>query len=138
MIKKEMPQYVLIGLNSLKTAGFSAFVVGGAVRDHLLGKTPQDWDIATNAKPEEIIKVFDALNMKTLYENEFGTVTIFIQGKALEITTFRVEGNYIDKRHPELVKWTDKIEEDLKRRDFTVNAMAMSDDYKVLDLFDGK
>ncbi|MGI6297300.1 MAG: CCA tRNA nucleotidyltransferase [Minisyncoccales bacterium] len=138
MIKKEMPQYVLIGLNSLKTAGFSAFVVGGAVRDHLLGKTPQDWDIATNAKPEEIIKVFDALNMKTLYENEFGTVTIFIQGKALEITTFRVEGNYTDKRHPELIKWTDKIEEDLKRRDFTVNAMAMSDDYKVLDLFDGK
>lgn len=140
MNKIEIPQYVLFGINILKKNNFEAFLVGGCVRDYLLNKIPKDWDITTNAKPEEIIKVFNQENIKTLYENDFGTVAVFIDENILEVTTYRVECNYIDRRHPECVNWTKNIEEDLKRRDFTINAMAMDvsqETPKIIDLFNG-
>jgi putative nucleotidyltransferase with HDIG domain len=105
-------------LEKLHKAGFRAFFVGGAPRDLLLGKTPKDWDIATSAKPEEIQKLFP----KHFYDNRFGTVTVL--PSKVEITTFRKESKYTDKRHPDEVIFTDSLEEDLKRRDFTVNALA--------------
>lgn len=140
MNKIEIPQYVLFGINILKKNNFEAFLVGGCVRDYLLNKIPKDWDITTNAKPEEIIKVFNQENIKTLYENDFGTVAVFIDENILEVTTYRVECNYIDRRHPECVNWTKNIEEDLKRRDFTINAMAMDvsqETPRIIDLFNG-
>ena len=84
MNKIEIPQYVLFGINILKKNNFEAFLVGGCVRDYLLNKIPKDWDITTNANPEEIIKVFNQENIKTLYENDFGTVAVFIDENILE------------------------------------------------------
>ena len=136
MNKIEIPTHVLTALNSLKKGGFQAFLVGGCTRDYLLNKTPKDWDLTTNAKPEEIMAIFK--DFKTIYENDFGTVAVFIENNPLEITTYRIEGGYLDKRHPENIDWTKNIEEDLKRRDFTINAMAMDSSLKVIDLFNGK
>ncbi|MDD4661777.1 MAG: HD domain-containing protein [Candidatus Pacebacteria bacterium] len=139
MNKIEIPNHVLNALNLLKNNGFEAFLVGGCVRDYLLNKTPKDWDLTTNAKPEEIISVFK--DFKTLYENDFGTVAVFIENNLLEITTYRIEGGYLDKRHPKDINWTKNIEDDLKRRDFTINAMAMEVSYgttKIIDLYEGK
>lgn len=105
-------------LDKLQQAGFSAYLVGGCVRDLLLNKIPKDWDIATSAKPEQIQKLFP----KHFYDNKFGTVTIL--PSKIEITTFRKEAKYTDKRHPDKIEFTDNIKEDLKRRDFTINALA--------------
>lgn len=141
MKKIEIPQYAIYSVNLLKENGFEAFLVGGCVRDCLLNKMPKDWDIATNAKPEEIIEIFSKKKIKTLYENDFGTVAVFIEENIIEITTYRIEGSYIDKRHPETINWTKNIEEDLKRRDFTINAMAMDVSYRtprIIDLFNGR
>lgn len=121
----------------LEGAGFEAHLVGGCVRDLLLGKEPKDWDVATNATPEEIQKVFinfagaTADKPATIYENQFGTVGIKTESedptlKIIEVTTYRIEGKYTDKRHPDEVRFAKTIEEDLSRRDFTVNAMAMN------------
>ena len=106
--------------------GFEAYIVGGCVRDFLLGIEPKDWDVTTNAKPEEIQKVFP----DSFYENSFLTVTVKTGSKneklaEVEITTYRLEAKYSDKRHPDEVRYTKKLEDDLSRRDFTVNAMAM-------------
>lgn len=122
----EIPKIVAQTLKTLKKAGFEAYLVGGCVRDLLLHKKPKDWDITTNAKPEEIQKLFP----KTVYENKFGTVAIITQNedptlKVIEITPYRLESKYSDKRHPDLVRFTRNLEDDLKRRDFTINAMAM-------------
>ncbi|MCX6721479.1 MAG: HD domain-containing protein [Candidatus Staskawiczbacteria bacterium] len=119
--------------------GFEAYIVGGCVRDFLLGIDPKDWDVTTNAKPEEIQKVFP----DSFYENNFLTVTARTGSKKpelaeVEITTYRFEAKYSDKRHPDEVKYAKKLEDDLARRDFTINAMAMDEDKKVIDLFDGK
>lgn len=130
--------------------GFEAYIVGGCVRDFLLGKEPNDWDIATNAKPEEIQKVF----LDSFYENNFLTVTVHTGSKKLElaeieITTYRLEAKYSDKRHPDEVKYAEKLEDDLSRRDFTVNAMALSEKIErpkgypkkkieVIDIFGGQ
>ncbi|MFA7142235.1 MAG: HD domain-containing protein [Candidatus Paceibacterota bacterium] len=140
MNKIKIPQYVLFGLNSLKKNGFKGFLVGGCVRDYMLNKEPKDWDITTNAKPDEIKEVFKKEHLKTLYENDFGTVSVFIEDNVLEITTYRVEGSYINRRHPDKVKWTEKIEDDLKRRDFTINAMALDvlNGTNLIDLFHGE
>ena len=105
--------------------GNQAFLVGGCVRDFLLNQKPKDWDIATNAKPEEIQKIFP----DSVYENQFGTVGVKTESedptlKIIEVTTFRLEGKYTDKRHPDEIKFAKTIEEDLARRDFTVNAIA--------------
>ena len=122
-----IPDEVLKGLDALHDAGFEAYAVGGCARDVLLSRTPKDWDVATNAKPEVIQKIFP----KHFYENAFGTVTIFMDGMEIQITTYRVDNAYTDKRHPDSVQYTAHLQEDLARRDFTMNAMA-------LDVKDGK
>jgi len=120
-----VPKEIIDIAETLKKAKFQAFLVGGCVRDILLDKTPKDWDIATNAKPEQIQKLFP----DSVYENQFGTVAVKTRNenptlKIVEITTFRLEGKYSDKRHPDEIKFAKTIEEDLGRRDFTINAMA--------------
>lgn len=110
----------------LEKSGFEAYLVGGCVRDLLLNAEPKDWDIATNAAPEEIQRLFP----DSIYENQFGTVAVKTESgdpalKIIEITTYRLEGKYTDKRHPDEIKFAKTIEEDLARRDFTVNAIAM-------------
>lgn len=130
----EIPKEVKIALKKLIDSGYEAYIVGGCVRDFLLGRESSDWDIATSATPYEIQKVFK----KTLYENKFGTVTVFIDGFKIEVTTYRSEEGYSDKRHPDSVKYLKSLEEDLKRRDFTINAMAYSYDGVLIDLFSGE
>lgn len=123
-----IPAEVADVATTLEKAGFEAYLVGGCVRDLLLGKTPKDWDFTTNARPEQMIKLFP----KTVYENTFGTVAVINEAvedetlKVIEVTPYRVESRYSDRRHPDNVKFSDTIEDDLKRRDFTVNAMAAS------------
>ncbi len=123
-----IPEEIVSAVETLEKAGFGAYLVGGCVRDILLGREPKDWDITTNALPEQIIPIFP----KTFYENNFGTVAVVNEGsqnekvKIIEITPYRMEGKYSDFRHPDEIKFGNKIEEDLKRRDFTVNAMAIS------------
>jgi len=141
MSKIKIPQYVLEVTDILEKNNFEVFLVGGCVRDFSLEKTPKDWDVTTNAKPEEIIKVYEKEGIKTLYENDFGTVAVFVDDNIVEVTTYRIEGDYVDKRHPESVAWTKNLEEDLKRRDFTINSMAMKSlrrTQEIIDLFNGK
>src|SRR5437867_6595643 len=105
---------------ALAAAGHEAYVVGGCVRDALRGVDPHDWDVTTNATPEEIQKVF----RKSLYLNHFGTVIVRSGDHEVEVTTYRIEADYADHRHPSAVDFTDSLHEDLARRDFTMNAMA--------------
>ncbi len=135
----KIPQEVLDVLIGLEKAGFEAYLVGGCVRDLLLNRIPKDWDVTTNAKPEEIQKVFS----DSFYENDFGTVGVKTRSeneslKVVEVTPYRVEAKYSDKRHPDEVKFAEKLEDDLKRRDFTVNALAMNMKGEVADLFGGQ
>jgi len=134
-----IPKYVINIINKLTKAGYEAYLVGGCVRDLLLDKNPKDWDIATNAKPDEILKVFP----DGKYENTFGTVLLSIKDEeknVVEITTYRSDQGYSDRRHPDKIVFEDKLEKDLSRRDFTVNAMAMDikNNYKIIDLFYGE
>jgi len=122
-----IPEEVQFTLKKLEDAGFEAFIVGGCVRDFIMGRVPNDWDITTNAKPEEIQKIFP----DSLYENQYGMVTVRIgEDKEsrfeIQVTTYRIESGYSDKRHPDDVQFVKTLEEDLARRDFTVNAMAIS------------
>ena len=160
----KIPFYVTHVTQTLETAGFEAFIVGGCVRDLLLGRTPKDWDVTTNAIPEQIIPLFE----KTVYENKFGTVGVVFEQNGqdvthvtskivsretnndvthvtealkyiVEVTPYREESNYSDSRHPDEVKFSKTIEEDLKRRDFTCNAMAYSISRETLiDLYKGQ
>jgi poly(A) polymerase/tRNA nucleotidyltransferase (CCA-adding enzyme) len=143
----KIPKEVIEIVEKLKTAGFEAFIVGGCVRDILMGKKPKDWDIATSAKPHEIQELFP----KSFYENRFFTVTVLTDSedptlKEIQITTFRKEAKYSDKRHPDYVEFGENIFEDLKRRDFTINAMAIEIldfskekfQVKIIDLFEGQ
>lgn len=154
MKKINIPDYITEIIQKLEKNGFEGFVVGGCVRDLLLNKAPKDWDIATNAKPEEIQKVFSTFagatadKPATVYENQFGTVGVKVKSskckvksyssklkvneieneeimEIVEITTYRIESKYSDKRHPDEVKFAKTLEEDLSRRDFTINAMAL-------------
>lgn len=132
-----IPKEVKEVISKLKKAGFEAYIVGGCVRDFLLGVEPKDWDITTNAKPEEIRELFS----DSFYENNFLTVTVKTGAKKIpeiEITTYRLEAEYSDKRHPDQVKFAKNLKEDLSRRDFTINAMAMDASKKIVDLFDGQ
>jgi len=133
-----IPKEVKLIIKKLESAGFEAFVVGGCVRDLLTEKIPHDWDITTNAKPEEIQKVFP----HNFCNNKFGTVTVITGSKdaalkQIEITTYRTESAYVDKRWPEKVEFVGKLEDDLARRDFTINAIAMDAKEKIIDPFGG-
>ncbi len=134
-----IPQEIKNILEKLSEAGYEGYVVGGCVRDLLMKKEPKDWDVTTNAKPEEIQKIFP----EHVYENTFGTVGVKTGSDnprlaIIEITPYRVEGKYTDKRHPEEIKFVTKLEDDLARRDFTINAIAMDIKGKVVDLFEGQ
>lgn len=130
-----IPTYVQRACQILNASGFQAYVVGGAVRDSLLGLTPLDWDVATDALPEQIEKLF-ARTVPT--GKRFGTVTAFVDEQSLEITTLRKDGPYSDGRHPDQVFFTDDLLQDLSRRDFTINAMAFDPvTEKLIDPFKG-
>lgn len=128
-----------IVINALADAGFSAYVVGGCVRDYFLGNQTSDTDITTSAKPYEVEKILADKNIKVVETGlKHGTVTAVIDKTPLEITTFRADGEYRDSRHPQNVEFVADIEQDLKRRDFTVNAMAYNDERGLVDLFGGR
>lgn len=139
-----IPENVLHIYKKLQTAGFEVYFVGGCVRNIILKKTVKDWDFATNATPEEMLKVFP----NGFYDNKFGTVGVSLENEkqVVEITTFRTEKDYDDKRHPKNVSWGKTIEEDLKRRDFTINAIALKiksfdnkkPKFQIIDLFNGQ
>jgi len=143
-----IPREIQIIIEKLEKSGFEAYIVGGCVRDFLLKKTPKDWDITTDTKPEEIQKIFP----KSFYNNKFGTVTVINKDtkdetlKNIEITTYRIEAKYSDKRHPDKIEFTLRLEDDLARRDFTINAMAIKitnyqlpiTNYQIIDLFSGQ
>ena len=171
--RTSIPEEVINISEKLQKANFQAYLVGGCVRDILMNREPKDWDVATNAKPEEIQKIF----ADTVYENKFGTVLVKLKPQTLtdgkqkdaeeiqrnsassqrssalnvvEITTFRLEGKYTDKRHPDEIKFAKTIEEDLSRRDFTINAMAIeiqkskiknqnyNSKFKIIDTYNGQ
>lgn len=129
-----LPEDVKNIMEKFINAGFQIYIVGGAVRDLILQKEVKDFDFTTDAKPEEILKV----TPEGFYDNKFGTVGMVINNVVFEITTMRKEGVYQDFRHPVDVSWTDKIEEDLARRDFTINAMALSKDKTLIDPYHGQ
>lgn len=132
-----MPKEVLFILNKLNEVGFEAYIVGGCVRDKLLGLIPHDYDITTSAEPQEIKRVFK--DFKTiLIGEEFGTIGILIDETLYEVTTFRIDGKYKNFRKPENVIFSKNLVEDLKRRDFTINAMAMDSKGELYDPFGGK
>ena len=132
-----LPDAVLQAIQTLNNAGFEAYAVGGCVRDSLLGKTPLDWDVTTSATPAEMQAVFT--DFKTVETGlQHGTLTVLVDDIPLEITTYRVDGNYSDGRHPDKVSFTSSLQEDLRRRDFTINAMAYHPIDGVIDPFDGQ
>ena len=139
-----IPQELKLVMNALKKKGFEAFIVGGCVRDFLRGAEPEDWDVTTNAKPQEIQKIFP----ESFYENKFLTVTVRTKSsdpkfKEIEITTYRSEAKYTDKRHPDEVRFAKTLKEDLARRDLTINAIALEcgkdkPEVKIIDPFNGQ
>jgi len=128
MKNSPIPKEIVIIVETLEKAGFQTYLVGGCTRDLFLGRKPIDWDITTNARPEQILPLFT----KTFYENEFGTVGVVNENsqdetlKIVEVTPYRIESVYSDRRHPDQVRFSDKVEDDLKRRDFTINAVAVN------------
>ena len=131
------PEYVKKVLNRIENAGHEAFVVGGAVRDALLGRAVNDYDVTTSALPEETEEIFSDLHV-ILTGLKHGTVTAVVENRPVEITTYRIDGDYKDSRHPEDVCFSRNVEDDLSRRDFTVNAMAHSEKRGLVDLFGGQ
>lgn len=123
-------------LARLRQGGYSAYLVGGCLRDLLRGAEPHDWDIATSARPEQTMALFGRCALPTGIQH--GTVTVQLERESIEVTTFRCDGPYLDGRHPSSVSFTSSIEEDLARRDFTVNAMAMDEEGKLIDPFGGQ
>lgn len=131
----QLPEDVRYIIHTLQDAGHEAFAVGGCVRDSLLSRTPDDWDITTSARPEET----KALFRRTIDTGiQHGTVTVMLHKKGYEVTTYRVDGEYEDGRHPKEVIFTANLIEDLKRRDFTINAMAYNEESGLVDAFSGK
>ncbi len=133
-MKINLPLDVSEIIRELEKCGFEGFAVGGCVRDSILGRTPDDWDITTSAKPEEIKKIFPRTVDTGIAH---GTVTVLWGSGQYEVTTYRIDGVYSDGRHPDSVSFTANLTEDLKRRDFTVNAMAYNDTVGLVDEFDG-
>lgn len=132
-----IPEVVEKCINRLSAAGFEAFVVGGCVRDSLIGRDPNDWDICTSALPEETKEIFKEYRIVDI-GIAHGTVAVIFNKENIEITTYRVEGEYKDNRRPENVEFTSKVEDDLSRRDFTINAMAYNAERGLVDFFYGK
>ena len=137
-VKINIPPYPKLIIDKLMENGYEAYIVGGCVRDEILGKKPDDYDVTTNAKPEDIKKIFK----KTIDTGiKHGTVSVLFyeKGKPLiyEVTTFRIDGDYIDGRHPKEVRFVGNLKDDLYRRDFTINAMAYNDSKGLIDIFDG-
>lgn len=129
-----LPNKVIMIIENLQMHGYEAYAVGGCVRDSILAKRPQDWDITTSARPEEIKRLFPRTVDTGI---EHGTVTVLLGRESFEVTTYRIDGVYEDSRHPKEVTFTNRLEEDLKRRDFTINAMAYNDDVRLVDVFGG-
>ena len=133
-IEIKLPEKVSHILKTLHDAGYEAYAVGGCVRDSLMGRVPDDWDITTSAKPEETKRLFD----RTIDTGiQHGTVTVMADHEGFEVTTYRIDGEYTDSRHPKEVSFTSNLIEDLKRRDFTINAMAYNETNGLVDEFDG-
>ena len=132
----KLPEYILTCLKQLNSNGYECYVVGGAIRDSLLGRHISDYDLATNATPLDIKNVF---TKEAIYDNgiKHGTITVIIKSHPIEITTYRIDGEYFDGRHPESVYYTQSIYEDCKRRDFTINAICYHPKSGFLDFFDG-
>ena len=132
-----LPAPVAEALERLESAGFAAYAVGGCVRDHVLGMVPHDYDICTAAQPEDMKRVFEG--ERTIETGiKHGTLTVLLSGMPLEITTFRVDGEYLDGRHPSSVRFAGRVEDDLSRRDFTINAMAYAPRTGIVDPFGGR
>ena len=130
-------QAALQAIRLLNEGGYEAYLVGGCVRDDMLGILPHDYDICTAALPEEMQQVFHAF--RTVETGlKHGTLTVLVDSEPLEITTYRLDGEYLDNRHPKEVTFTRNLENDLSRRDFTVNAMAFHPDLGLVDLFGGR
>lgn len=130
----QLPDKVHKIIETLRAAGYEAYAVGGCVRDSVLGREPNDWDITTSAKPEETKRLFQ----RTIDTGiQHGTVTIMMDKEGFEVTTYRIDGEYEDSRHPKEVTFTASLEEDLKRRDFTINAMAYNEQDGLVDIFGG-
>lgn len=133
-MKIQLPEKVDYILNILHEHGYEAYAVGGCVRDALLGREPEDWDITTSAKPEQVKELF----RRTIDTGiQHGTVTVMLDKDGFEVTTYRIDGDYLDGRHPKEVIFTGSLLEDLRRRDFTINAMAYSKEEGIVDAFDG-
>lgn len=129
-----IPQNVKLIIDTLEDAGYEAFAVGGCVRDALMGRVPNDWDITTSATPMQVKELF----RRTIDTGiKHGTVTIMLGKEGYEVTTYRIDGDYMDGRHPDKVIFTNNLIEDLKRRDFTINAMAYNERVGIVDAFDG-
>lgn len=130
----QLPEKVEFIIDTFTKAGYDAYAVGGCVRDSILGRTPADWDITTSALPEQVKKLFKrTVDTGILH----GTVTIILNKEQYEVTTYRIDGEYEDRRHPKAVVFTANLTEDLKRRDFTINAMAYNDKTGIVDEFGG-
>ena len=134
-LKIDLPEHVQAIIGKLEEAGYEAYAVGGCVRDSLIGRIPGDWDITTSAKPGEVKALF-ARTVDTGIQH--GTVTVLMDKMGYEVTTYRVDGEYEDGRHPREVEFTASLLEDLKRRDFTINAMAYNDRCGIVDIFGGR
>lgn len=134
MIRINLPDKVNYIIHTLTEHGYEAFAVGGCVRDSVLGRTPQDWDITTSAKPEQVKSVFRHTIDTGI---QHGTVTVLAEQEGFEVTTYRIDGEYEDARHPKEVRFTPNLLEDLRRRDFTINAMAYNEQAGLVDAFDG-
>ena len=132
----KMPEQVNMILEELESAGYEAYAVGGCIRDSLMGKQPRDWDIGTAARPDDVKRVFHRLKTSDVGIGH-GTVGLTVGGKTYEVTTFRSDGKYSDSRHPDKVTFSETIEQDLARRDFTMNAMAYGKKCGLIDLFGG-
>ena len=134
-VKIKMPGKVNKIIGVLQEAGFEAYAVGGCIRDSLLGRTPNDWDITTSAKPMEVKALFSHTIDTGI---QHGTVTILLDREGFEVTTYRIDGEYEDGRHPKEVSFTGSLEEDLKRRDFSINALAYNETAGLIDIFEGQ
>ncbi|MCI5701030.1 MAG: CCA tRNA nucleotidyltransferase [Lachnospiraceae bacterium] len=133
-MKLKLPEKVIYIIETLESHGFEAYVVGGCVRDSILARTPGDWDITTSATPAQVKQIF----RRTIDTGiAHGTVTVLLEKDMFEVTTYRIDGKYEDSRHPKEVTFTASLEEDLKRRDFTINAMAYNDRTGLVDLYGG-